>query len=325
VIHLRSGVIVALVTLFVCLDLHAAGTPAGTDIENTAQISYTIGSTTLSAASNTTTIRVAEIVDVTVTVNPAPVSVAPGATEQPLIFTVTNTGNGSEAFLLSALSTLPSDDFDPVLSAPNSIYIDSDNDGLRSAGDTPYGTSADAPVLAADASVRVFVLNGIPAGATDGQRGRSQLVASASTGTGAPGTSFTVAGVEAIIGTTGGDGDAAGEYRVEALQVSAIKSQSIVDAFGGGRPIPGARINYQIIVTATGTGTASAVNFSDPIPANTTYVPGSLTLNSAVLSDSTANDAGEYATSPTPRVLVTLGNLTQASGPQTITFAVTIN
>jgi hypothetical protein len=67
------------------------------------------------------------------------------------------------------------------------------------------------------------------------------------------------------------------------------------------------------------------VNFSDAIPANTTYVAGSLALNSAALSDSTGNDAGEYSTTPAPRVLVSLGNLTAASGPQTIAFAVTIN
>jgi hypothetical protein len=48
-------------------------------------------------------------------------------------------------------------------------------------------------------------------------------------------------------------------------------------------------------------------------------------LNGVALSDTSGNDAGEYITTPVPRVLVSLGDLTAASGPQTITFAVTIN
>ena len=43
--------------------------------------------------------------------------------------------------------------------------------------------------------------------------------------------------------------------------------------------MPGARINYSIVVSATGTGTATNAVFTDNIPANTTYVPGSLRLN----------------------------------------------
>jgi len=65
--------------------------------------------------------------------------------------------------------------------------------------------------------------------------------------------------------------------------------------------------------------------FNDNIPANTTYVPGTLRLNSTVLSDATDVDAGDFLNLPSPHVHVQLGNLTQASGTQTIQFAVTIN
>jgi uncharacterized repeat protein (TIGR01451 family) len=90
--------------------------------------------------------------------------------------------------------------------------------------------------------------------------------------------------------------------------------------------VPGARIRYQVVVTATGTGTATGASFRDPIPANTTFVPGSITLNGNPITDSTADaDAGGYATSPAAAVQVALGDLTQASGPQTLVFDVTIN
>jgi uncharacterized repeat protein (TIGR01451 family) len=105
-----------------------------------------------------------------------------------------------------------------------------------------------------------------------------------------------------------------------------VKSQAIADQFGTSRPIPGARINYRIVVTPSGTGTALAAMFSDAIPANTTYVAGSLELNNGALTDTGGgDDAGEYTTTPTPQVRVNLGDLTSASGPQTVEFAVTIN
>jgi uncharacterized repeat protein (TIGR01451 family) len=320
----------ALISLLAAASAHALGTVAGTTIQNTAQITYNVGATTLSATSNTTTITVAEILDVAVTLNTAAVSVAPGATQQELVFTVTNTGNGTETFSLAGLSTLPGDQFDPIPASPF-IYFDTDGSGDFSAGDTPYVASTNDPVLVstgAGSSVRVIVLNDIPSAVADGNRGRSQLAATASTGSGVAGTLFAGqgdGGLDAVVGTTGAAAQAFGEYLIEALQISAVKSQTVLDQFGGMRPIPGARITYQIVVTATGTGSATTVNFSDSIPANTTYVPGSLSLNSAALSDTTGNDAGEYATTPAPRVLVSLGNLTAASGPQTIAFAVTIN
>jgi uncharacterized repeat protein (TIGR01451 family) len=104
-----------------------------------------------------------------------------------------------------------------------------------------------------------------------------------------------------------------------------VKSQAVVDQFGGARPVPGARINYSIAVNATGSGTATGAVFNDNIPANTTYVPGTLRLNGAALTDGADLDAGDFSAAPTARVRVQLGNLTQASGSQTIEFAVTIN
>jgi uncharacterized repeat protein (TIGR01451 family) len=115
-----------------------------------------------------------------------------------------------------------------------------------------------------------------------------------------------------------------GQYLVGDILLSAVKSQAVQDPFGGNQPIPGAAIAYQIVVTATGTGIATGVAFTDPIPASTTYVAGSLRLNGAPLTDAADADAGSFALAPA-RVAVGLGNLTSAAGPQTIDFRVTIN
>jgi uncharacterized repeat protein (TIGR01451 family) len=309
----------ALAFVLLAAEAHAAGTAAGTNIQNTAQVSYTVGASTVTASSNSTTVTVAEILDVNVSIANATVTVSPSATGQQLIFTVTNTGNGSESFSLAALSAgVTGDNFDPTLaSTPVLVEV--------SGSFVAYS----APVtLAPDAAVRVMVVNDIPSSVTDGQRGRSQLTATATTGSGTAGTAFAGAGtggVDAVVGSTGAKGTLFGEYLVEALTVGAVKTQTIVDQFGGSRPVPGATINYQIVVTATGTGTATAAQFNDPIPANTTFVPGSLHLNSTALSDAADADAGQFVSTPTAQVNVNLGNLSQASGPQTITFAVKIN
>lgn len=306
---------------------YAVGVAAGTSIDNTAQVTYSIGSTNATATSNTVSIKVDEILDVVVTLQTPTLSVAAGATQKALVYRVTNTGNGPEAFSLVMTSTLGGDDFDPVASTP-AIYFDTDASGDLSPGDTPYVIGTNDPNLNADAFVTVLVVNNIPAAVVDGNRGLSRLTATSRTGSGAPGTAFAgkgVGGTDAVVGTTGATALTTGTYLVSGVTVNAVKTQTVVDQFGGARPVPGARINYSIAVSATGTGTATAAVFSDNIPANTTYVPGTLRLNNAALTDGADVDAGDFSTTPAAHVHVTLGNLTQASGTQTIEFAVTIN
>jgi uncharacterized repeat protein (TIGR01451 family) len=306
---------------------HAVGVPAGTSIDNTAQVTYQVGAVNATATSNTSSVMVAEILDVVVTLQTPSVPVLAGATQRAMLFRVSNTGNGAETFRLQMTSVLGGDEFDPTAAAP-SIYFDSDASGDLSPGDVPYTAGSNDPVLNADAFVTVLVINDIPGGVTDGNRGFSRLTATSRTGTGTPGASFAgqgSSGTDAVVGTTGGDSEATGQYLVAGIAVNAVKSASVADQFGGTRPVPGARINYTIVVSASGTGTAAASVFNDDIPASTTYVPGTLRLNSVALSDAADADAGDFSTTPNARVRVQLGNLTQASGSQTIQFAVTIN
>jgi uncharacterized repeat protein (TIGR01451 family) len=306
----------------------AVGVVAGTLIENTAQVSYTSGASSVTTPSNTVTVTVAELLDVVVTLQSATTSVSPGATAQTLVYRITNTGNSSEAFLLTLTSVLGGDEFDPVPATP-AIYLDTDGSGTLTAADTPYVPGSNDPLLAQDSFVTVIVVHDIPAGLANGARGLARLAAAARTGTGTPGTVFAgqgAAGTDAVVGTTGADGEATGQYVVADIALGAVKSATVTDPFGGSRPVPGARIRYQVVVTATGTGTATGASFRDPIPANTSYAPGTLRLNGTALTDSAGDaDAGGYVTTPAPAVQVALGDLTQASGPQTVVFEVTID
>lgn len=318
---------VTVLGLIASAQIHAAGALAGVDIQNTAQVNYTVGTTPATATSNTVSLRVAEILDVVVTLQSGVVTVSPAAANQVLVFRVTNTGNGSEGFLLALNSVLGGDDFDPVPAAP-AVYFDTDGNGVLSAADTPYVAGSNDPVLAPDGFVTMLVVNNIPGGLANGARGLSRLGAQSRTGSGAPGTSFAgqgTGGTDAVVGTTGAAATRNGEYLVADVAIAAVKSATVLDQFGGARPIPGARITYQVVVTATGSGTANGAVFADLIPANTQYVAGSLKLNGNALSDAADADSGNFIASPAAQVRVALGNLTQANGPQTVVFAVTIN
>ncbi len=307
--------------------MFAAGTPAGTVIENTATVSFDLAGTSLTITSNTTSITVVERIDVVVTLQSAQTLVAPNDTNRALLFSVTNTGNGSETFSLAIDSVLPGDDFDPVPALP-SMYFDTDGSGDFNVGDLAYNPGVDDPVLAADESVAIFIVNDIPGTVINGEIGFSQLTATSVTGIGAPGAEFTGqgdGGVDAIIGTSGGADADVGEYLVSEVQISVFKAQAVSDQFGGTQALPGATITYTITVEVTSSGTATASVLRDLIPTFSTYLANSITLNAAAVSDATDADTGEFDTSGAPTVVVRLGDLTQADGVQTVIFAVSID
>jgi uncharacterized repeat protein (TIGR01451 family) len=301
----------------------AAGTAAGTTISNTATATYNDpGGNPRTVDSNTVDFRVDEILDVTVVADPGDVIVAPGTNNQVVAFTVTNNGNGSEAFRLTANPTIGGDQFDP---GTVTIVLDTNGDGVYTPGvDTVYVPGTNDPVLAPDAAIKVFILSSIPGGANDLDRGFVDLTAAAVTGTGAPGTSFNGQGdngVDAIVGTTGADSTDRGRYLVQTATVAFTKAQSVADPFGGSQTVPGAIVTYTLVATVSGTGTLTNLALGDPIPANTTYQPNTLTLQGAALTDGADADAGEFASNA---VAVRLGSVTGGQ-TRTVTFKVRIN
>ena len=302
----------------------AAHTPAGTVINNSATATYELpggGETTIT--SNIVSLTVDELLDVSVaSTDGGDISVAPGAIAQVLTFRVTNAGNGSEAFRLTARDNAGGDDFDPTATA---IMLDSNVNGAYEPGiDTLYVAGANEPVLAPDGSVLVFVLSSIPAGATDTQRGRIDLVAVAATGSGAPGTSFAgqgQGGGDAVVGATGADAEDDGYYRLSAASVAFVKSATVVDPFGGTTRVPGSIITYRLVATVSGSASLANLRIADPIPAGSTYRPGTLTLEGAPLSDAADADAGDFSASG---IAVRLGTLAGGT-TRTVTFQVAID
>jgi uncharacterized repeat protein (TIGR01451 family) len=324
------AVVLSLVFFFSAIDAHALGTPAGTTINNKATVNYTMGAINYSLISNTNTLRVDEVLNNTVTWQDAlpGVTVSPGQTNQVLTMKLTNTGNGVDTYTLSAISTqVTGTDFLPV---SVTIYLDTNGDKTYTPGtDQLYVPGTNDPTLLADQSLTLFVLSNIPStGLVDGQKGNVQLTATSQTGTGAPGAVLSgkgPGGTDAVVGLSGGSSSRTGTYVDSSITVNVNKTVVVMDQLGGSQPMTGATVRYTLTVTATGSGTAMNVVITDPIPTNTTYKPGTLKLNSALLTDAADVDAGDVGGTTAGTVTVMLGNLTSASPTYIITFDVKIN
>lgn len=299
----------------------AEGIAAGTLIENTATATYDDGNGPQTVSSNTVTLRVDELLDVTVTsLNAGPIAATPG--DQVLTFEITNQGNGPEAFTLNANPSVAGNDFDTTVV---DIAVDTNGNGTYDPGvDQILTAPQTTDILDPDETLTVFVLVNVPAGVTDGQQSDVELTADAVTGTGAPGTNFAGQGVDggdAVVGTTGASASAIGELLVGITTVDLVKAASVVDPFGGSDAVPGAVVTFTITANVQGSGSVDDLVISDIIPAGTTYSAGTLTLDGAPLTDASGDDAGEASAAG---VSVDLGTVAGGTS-QTVGFAVVID
>ena len=311
----------AIAAALITTPAHAGGVKAGTLIENTASATYDGGAGPVTIPSNTITVKVDELLDVTVTSRDSgPVSAAPGSAV--LTFELTTTGNGPEAYTLTANPAVAGNDFDTTV---NGIAVDTNGNGVYDPGvDQMLPGPATTAAIAADASLTVFVLVTIPGGVADGDQSDVSLLAEAVTGTGAPGTAFAgqgAGGGNAIVGSTGANATATGSLSVGITDVDLIKSATVLDPFGGTGIVPGATITYAIRAEVSGSGSVSDLVVTDAAPADTTYVAGSLKLDGATLTDAADADAGRSGTSG---ISVDLGTVSGGSS-RTVTFQVTID
>lgn len=293
------------------------GTDAGTTVSNTAVVNFTINGNAQTAEQNNpaATFVVDRKVDVTV-VDGGNTNVTPNTTGQVLSFTVTNNTNDWMDFAVGAANGA-GDDFDPT---SVSVFVeDGTTPGYQSGEDT--ATFIDE--LAEDDSIEVYVVGNIPTATTEADTGAIVLTATAHLGN--DGTTGGAIGALAVADTDGDDAtlvenvfaDAAGStdaatdgkhsdtasYVVSSASIAVAKTMAVLeDGLGAVYPdalaIPGSTIIYCIQVSnGAGAETADDVAVSDTVPANTTYVAGTLRVaNSSVTCDDDADTAGTLMT-----------------------------
>lgn len=321
----RSGggrALAAAAALCAFAPLHAAGTPAGTNVVNVARIAFDDNGRPRSVESNRAEFLVDEVIDVTVSPLTPRLAVAPEDRARALAFRVVNTGNGPEAFALAGQTVLGGDGFDTAFVR---LAFDSNGDGQYDpAVDLAHVAGVNDPELAAGASVTVFVVSDVPGGLTDGADALNALRATAKTGSGRPGTAFARAGAngaDAIIGNTTATAQATATLFASLALPELVKTQSVVGPDGQPAAVPGAVITYTLVARHSGPLPATAARITDPIPSGTSYVPGSLTLNGVPLTDASGDDAGQASADG---VAVTLATLTAASDAS-VSFRVRVN
>ena len=279
----------------------AQETPAGTSINNQATVTYSVGGSNQTSTSNTATFLVDKKVNLTVAeVGGAPTTVAVGSTDQVTTFTVTNLTNAVQDFRLDpdqqnvSIPVLGTDDFDVTnLRA----VVDSNGNGTYDSG---VDAVAFIDELAPDATVTVFVVANIPNtpgidtaivslnaiaanGGTAGSLGTDVVATSLLT----PDSPTTVDVVFAddtglLDQPRNGQQRAFDAFVVDSAAVTLSKTARVVsDPFNGlvnPRAVPGAVVEYCISIANAGPGIATGINFTDALPANTTYIANSLTV-----------------------------------------------
>ena len=221
-------------------------------------------------------------------------------------------------------------------------YIDELQTGAANAA-TVY-IVADMPVAAPDDLAAVTLVVQVAAG---GAAGQGAAINADSNGNISPAGTYSNGAVNVPAGTASTDPDVSGEdvvfnepgaantedfdssaattdlprngqhsatdaYLIEPSEVVVNKSVTVIDTLGGSDPHAGSTLRYQLDVNVTGVGTVDNLVITDAVPANTTYLPGSITLDAVPQTD--ADDDGIPS-----GTVVDYSQLTGVPGSQSIT------
>jgi len=328
------------IVLFVPQISWSAGTPANTIISNSVTVNYEIGGIAQPPATSSASFSVDEIIYPLLTwQDAAPVSVNTPGVNDALTFLLKNDGNGTESFSLTRTNgplPIPPTNYTPLDGTVGSIFLENNlQAGFQPTGanaDTGYIPGTNDPNLAADATLIIYVVSDTPAVANN--INGEVLLAAASLTAGAagsaPGTSLPGlgdGGVVAVVGSNGAQTSSIGSYVTSGLGVTVNKSiASVVDPNGGSVVMPNAVITYQIMAVLSGSGTATNLVITDPLPAETSYVPNSIIMDGAPQTDAVdpPTDNSDFGITNANTVTVSLGNVA-APATHVITFRATIN
>jgi len=264
-----------------------ASTPAGSTITNIATSSFTIGAAVAGTNSNPATLRVEELLDIDLRSPVSALTVRVGGVIGAPV-TLRNAGNGIEAFALHGM-------VDSASVAFLGFAYDSNGNGVFDPTDTLIANDGATPALASGQTITLFAVLRTDALGS----GTLAVAAQAVTGSGRPGTVIVGkgdGGSDAVVGATTAAATLAFPFSTTAggatPDATLVKSASVLAPDGSDSPVSGAIITYTIAASFAGPETARTATISDPVPDGTDYIPASLRLDGAALSDAADADAG---------------------------------
>ena len=279
--------------------IHAKGTLAGTAIQNSAQIHYSVGGIDQNLTSNTDSFVVDKIVDLDLSwQDGAAVEVSAGEQSRILTFLLSNLGNGEDRFHLGYEHNTTNSQFVP-LPTP-SIYQDSNGNGIFDPGTDIQVSDLN---LTADGNVTLFVVSDIPINAQAGDLSHDGILAVSQSHPTAGADRQTE--IDTVVRAQH-DRDQ-GLYRIFDYWLESHKS-AVVHS-DDNLTHTGTRITYTIDLSIGGNATGRTIDhvlMRDSMPAGTAYLAGSLKLDGVSLTDAADGDKGHYDGS---RVTVDIGQL----------------
>ncbi|WP_254913773.1 hypothetical protein [Sphingobium sp. Z007] len=303
----------------------STATTAGTEVSNTATVTYAVNGASQTTTSNTAKFVVDRKVDFTVITDQT------GATQVNLSqqaavtkFKVTNHTNGVQDFWLDPDQTTLSvgiltgtDDFDI---STMKVFVDSNNNGVY---DVDVDTQTYIDELAPEASVAVFIVGNIPStvGIHEAQVSL-HVIAAAGGASGTKGsllaaTDLNLGNADNVVDIVfadddsdaalnlgdiarNGQGRAYAAYVIGTQNVALTVTKSALILSDGvntlnPKALPGATVQYCLLVhNGTALTGANGVALTDVVPSNTTYVPGSISVGlpggTCVLAGTTEDD-----------------------------------
>jgi len=288
---MKSFIMIAL--LLSASFLHAKGVSAGTVIENSATLSFSVQDEDFSLESNIVRDVVSQLIDVKVSwMDTRAIAVSKGDKGRVLTFKVINSGNGSDSFALQSEQAGGHSDFE---TKKNKIYIDS-NDNLKlDKNDKKVSTIR----LKEDETALLFISSNIvqKTSAISGSKSFVSLKAtSLRGGSGKRGTLHKgegINGVDAIDGIGGGVGSESGVYKLLNTNVhiekSVYRDGSVAEHF-----LVGSILTVKIDITIQGEGTVDRLIVGDKLPEDVEYIKNSLRIDGKLLTDVRDEDRGTY-------------------------------
>ncbi|MEQ1831695.1 MAG: hypothetical protein ABL977_01485 [Candidatus Eisenbacteria bacterium] len=281
-----------------------AAPPAGTTIGNQATATYQdAASNSYTVTSNPVTTVVQQVASVTLTANGTRVAAPGGQAVFPHV--LTNTGNGTDDFTLSAVNR-PGDDFDLTGLV---LYVDADGNGVP---DDFTPVTSTGP-LAAGGSYRFVAVGSVPGTRLSGDVSDVRVNA---------------------VSTFDGGQTAFNDDQVTVSTNAVINVTKSLSAPNGASP--SGPYTYTLTYTNSGNATASALRLTDLIPAGMSYVPGSArwsATGATALSDADSTDTHGAGLNTirfdhnvaTPGAVTAIVNQVPPGQSGSVTFAVNVN
>jgi uncharacterized repeat protein (TIGR01451 family) len=267
----------------------ALGTDAGTQVDNTATVNYSVGLVGQTALTDTVSFVVDRRVDFTLTVVDDTVEViAPGQQDVWVDFLVAHTGNSALDFNVDVVHMSGGTFGQPTAVTDN---VDLNNLEWAVSTQTVLGGDADPAQggpqfideLAEDESIRIRVWGDadlLLALANGDASGVALTITAAEPATVGLGTDLqsladTALGVENVFADAGNDGTETANdgWQVAAPDLAVTKDYAVIsDPLGSGYPIPGAVVEYTVTVVNSNATVAEDVYLTD-------VIDGDVTLN----------------------------------------------